>query len=285
MEPITTPNEKIERYLLNRMTETEKAAFQLELLQDDGLRNEVKMMRRLQKTLVAEQRMAKQSRPSSNWKWWLPLLLLPLVGFYFWNTTSVEPRMTPEIPVPESTDTPVLTPAVEDIKPVEKIPEIENSPEKSSKKIPEKSVQPKDSVVKKPKIYAGADPIDLVPNPLMEQMMTGVRSNDFKITLNSPGSNGKIKWQKAGTALTFAGEIETEQSNSPRLNLLIFSNKKEDFENWNYLQSIALKTTKTDTGFRFSNQVELISKKGLYYYLIENADTELPVFTGKFFLE
>jgi len=46
-----TNDERIEKYLLNKMTESEKSAFQFELMQDQNLREEMKNLRRLQKTL------------------------------------------------------------------------------------------------------------------------------------------------------------------------------------------------------------------------------------------
>ena len=48
-----TNDERIEQYLLNRMTESEKSAFQFELMQNRDLREEMKSLRRLQKTLQA----------------------------------------------------------------------------------------------------------------------------------------------------------------------------------------------------------------------------------------
>jgi len=48
-----TNDERIEKYLLNTMTESEKSAFQLELMQNQDLREEMKTLRRLQKALRA----------------------------------------------------------------------------------------------------------------------------------------------------------------------------------------------------------------------------------------
>lgn len=46
--------EQIERYLLNKMTEEEKAAFQFEIMQNPDLREKVAEMRQLLKLMIAE---------------------------------------------------------------------------------------------------------------------------------------------------------------------------------------------------------------------------------------
>ncbi|MGK0363973.1 MAG: hypothetical protein ACI85O_001027 [Saprospiraceae bacterium] len=40
--------------------------------------------------------------------------------------------------------------------------------------------------------------------------------------------------------------------------------------------------TKSDAGFMFSVRPTLQVKRGLYYYLIEDAETEMPIKVGKF---
>jgi len=288
-------SENIEKYLLNRLSESEKVAFQFELMQNPKLRKEVQAMRQLQKVAVAEGR--KPNVPTStgfNKKWlWSLLLILPFIGFYLWNQSLQTP--VKENTIPTEMPTPI-DPEVQPIplkekdeqkeerkekkKPIKK--NIDANKKQKTTKEPQKKPTPKK---KEPMPIAAADPIDLVPNPLFEQMMTGVRGNDFDVKVNAPAENAKIIWKKEGSNLSFSGVIETEETEIPTLNLLLFSNKKTDFEEWKFIKMEEIKTEQSTSGFDFSTNLKLNSKKGLYYYLIENSDTEMPVSVGKFFLE
>jgi len=273
-------SDRVEKYLLNKMTESEKAAFQFELMQDRDLQQEVRTMRIVQKTLIAEKRGVKvpQKDSPSFWKWLLPLLLLPIL-FFFWNKKDVEivPPSTPKTEV-----SPPITPEKK-----EEVKETEPAKEESPIDEEIKKYAPKDQneaikkeIENKPQYIAMAEPADLVPNPLFEQMSSGTRGNDLDLVLNSPSSFSIISWQESAFILPFTGTITSDEE--PNLQLLIFSNKKADYENWEYLKQENLKIIKSDEGFSFSVRPTLQLKRGLYYYLIENMDTETPVTIGKF---
>lgn len=272
----TANEEKIERYLRNTMSESEKSAFQFELMRDKSLREELAMMRRLQKALVAESRRPAQG--GSRWSpWWLLTLFLLPAAYFFFNgeneTTlpSTEP-IEKVVPPTSPEDKKEEEKKEEEELPIEEEKSIEDILKPSQKE--DKSTE---AEIKQP--IALADPADLVPNPLFEQMMTGVRSNQMIINSNSPNKNATLKWQQ-NLSITFQGEIETGEK--PILNLLIFSNKKEDYENWNYFVQTAATIEKTDAGFTYFAQPTLSIKRGLYYYILENEETEEPVLTGKF---
>jgi len=276
-------DERIEKYLLNKMTESEKSAFQFELMQDNDLRQEVKSMRVLQKTLIANSRAIEGHEKSTQeiWKWLLPLLLIPIL-FFLWKAIGTE-----EAPIPVNPKTEIKTPPAA----VEK-EEIKREEVKEESPIEEeiKKYEPKNDKEKAPKktdkktqYIAMAEAADLVPNPLFEQMSSGLRGDDLDLILNTPSASAILSWQETAFILPFTGTITSDTE--PNLQLLIFSNKKADYESWEYLKQENLKITKTDEGFTFSVRPTLQLKRGLYYYLIEDLDTEIPVTVGKFELK
>lgn len=286
----TVKEEKIEKYLRNLMSENEKAAFQFELLRDKALREEVNDMRILQKTL-ASQGGGAASKSGTDFR---PLLILGLftlliIAFLlfrsFGETTQAE--ITPpstekksieaqegnieeEVkPGNEETNLPVR-PAEnesteEEKRDIEKIIE-EQSPEK----VEEREVtQP----------IALADPADLVPNPYFEQMSTGTRGSNITIEPVSPLPNAVLKWQKNSFILPFSGAI-SYNGTAPNISLLIFDNKKSSSENWNYLKKVSLRLDESSKTYSAKPNLQL--KRGLYYYYLEDQDTEMPILVGKF---
>ena len=277
---MSTQSDRIEQYLRNTMTEEEKSAFQFELMQDKNLREEVKAMRIVQKTVIAESR--QKAATGFNYR---PLAyaaaVLLLLGAFFFLSKKSDDRIADDVP-PKETETLPITP--NDTSTEEEGIVVEEKEEKKLEDVINEGVKNKKEAVKEKPIQqiALADPIDLVPNPLFEQMTTGVRGGDIEIKAISPVKDAVLTWQEGAFVLPFRGIVNTDDEAAPTLNLLIFSNKKADFEEWKYLEKVSLKIEKSAAGFRYSARPKLNVKRGLYYYLIENEDTEEPVLTGKF---
>ncbi len=273
-------SERIEQYIRNTMTESEKSAFQFELMQDKNLREEVKAMRIMQKTVIAESR----GKVSAGFNY-RPLAyaatILFLVGaFFYFNQKETEVIVdnpvkinnSPSVKLPNDTtigDEGVASQGNEE----ESINDDTNN---------DGPVKPDPITIEPSNPIALADPVDLVPNPLFEQMTTDVRGGNLKISPNSPSENAVLNWRKNTFVLPFTGNLSTDEEVAPTLNLLIFNNKKEDFEEWKYLKKEALTINASADGFKYFSRPKLQLKRGLYYYLIENEETEDVVFSGQF---
>lgn len=285
----TVKEEKIEKYLRNLMSENEKAAFQFELLRDKALREEVNDMRILQKTL-ASQGGGAASKSSTDFR---PLLILglfalPIIAFLlfrsFGDTTQAEvpPTSTEQsIDTQEGNIEEEVKPGNEEINPPVKPAEDESTEQEKTdieKIIEEQSPEKvEEREVRQP--IALADPADLVPNPYFEQMSTGTRGSNITIEPVSPLPNAVLTWQKNSFILPFRGAISYNGS-APNISLLIFDNRKSSSENWNYLEKVSLSLDENSKTYSAKPNLQL--KRGLYYYYLEDQDTEMPILVGKF---
>ena len=255
---MSTQSDRIEQYLRNTMTEDEKSAFQFELMQDKNLQEEVKAMRIVQKTVIAESR----GKASAGFNYrplaYAATILLLVGAFFYYNQKKEE--------------------IIVDTDPPTEISPNHNNPEDNTT-IPS-GPEEKDPEVSNP--IALADPVDLVSNPLFEKMTTGVRGGDLEMNPISPAKNTVLSWKKEGFVLPFTGKISTKYEATPTLNLLIFSNKKVDYQNWKFLKKEPLIIKPSGIDFNYSARPKLQVKRGLYYYLIENEETEETVFWGRF---
>lgn len=268
--------DKIERYLLNKMSESEKAAFQFALLQDKELRAETEALRRIQKTVSAQKKRDITRSENKSKPWWLLLLLLLPLGYFL--LPSANEKKLSNLPVPTKTETPpAILPAdtltTEKPQPPDTVKKIEQEPLKDF--MPEKKKDKKEPI-------ALANPADLLPNPLFEQMMSGVRGNQITLSPQSPRPDAVVSLQQGKFTLNFNGLIETDNPEHPRLHLLIFGNKKADFEDWNYLSQTRLQITEAENALQYFTRLTLDVQPGLYYYVIEDEETEQPVLTGRF---
>ncbi|MGK0363972.1 MAG: hypothetical protein ACI85O_001026 [Saprospiraceae bacterium] len=222
-------NEKVEKYLLNKMTESEKSAFQFELMQDESLQQEVKALRKIQKILIAQKRITTEAQNSSIIKKWtlslLFFLALPAL-FFFWNKMKVETTPTPS-PIPKIKIIPPITAEEEAVIQKQESTEEIQLEEEIKRYAPKKrSEEVKKEPENKPQPIAIADPVDLVPNPLFDQITSGTRGGELDLILDTPAASAILSWQKSPIILPFSGIIMGNIDSEPSLQLLIFSNKK-----------------------------------------------------------
>lgn len=278
----------VETYVLNKMSETEKASFQFRLMQNKALRQQVTTMRTLHKTVIAESRTKDGS--SSNQSWIRPFLillsLLMLIGIGWFGYQDASKKNTP----PENTMT--TTPLIqEETKIIEKNkPTTKNSlPSKEKSEITPPPVlqKPTKSVIKNkkppPPLIAALNPADFAPNPYLEEFTAGVRSNEMRIELKNPTATSVFKIKNDQVQLLFDGTLFAKKGIP--LRLILFSNKPADFDNNRPVLKTPLPLTNTTNGFTFSKAMSLELSTGLFYYIIENETTETPIFIGKIRIE
>ncbi len=251
-----------ERYLLNRLNEEEMAEFQARMLYDARLRKEVRVMRALQKSLVAARRNSQKTN-FLQWKWtWLLLgLAVVLTGLlvYRYNasgtgkTESQSAPPTPELPVQQ----------------------------------PPQNIVPPNAAPEKPAPKPAPIAADFRPNPALEGYLDdNVRgaNEHLDIAVTPAGRRFTLKNGKIFLQLSGAFDVIDNKPALP-MRALIYSNKKEEYENaqprWE--QTITL----SQEGDRVSFQVaaHIVLQPGLYYVLIENEASGAVLYAGKFAAE
>lgn len=272
----------IERYLTGQLTKEELDQFSFLLMKDKALQKEVQANRLLFKTLwkanqAADGSGTNTSGKSFNWRIATGLLLfITTIVLLFWLVSqkdsptkksppvldSVEKTVT-ESPSDETgnTSTPIESPK-------------ENKPEeKQNEEIQIPLVNEKKSVP----IAANFE-----PNPLLETYLTAQRGGEIQITSPEQLSqytlkDGALTFRLDGNYTPASGQIEEA------IQLYLFSNKKEDYEEFRPLESVEFTFTKdaTQSHYAFQWQKTLTLQPGLYYYLIEGEDSGL-FYTGKF---
>jgi len=281
----TNKNERVEKYLRNKMSESEKSAFQFELMQDENLQQDVKSMRVVQKTLIANSRIGNVEQSlSSYWKWLLPLLLLPIL-YFLWNKSNVETVS------PQSPNTETLSPVVAE----EEIKADKTESTKIQNPIEEKEKEPK--VIKEqkreevksplPKIQNPQQPIAMAnyePNALLESLInSNTRGTETTFTIERRQADLSLVKKGASTNFHISGRAESDDDLSESsFNLYIFSNKVEEYRGFSPKFTQELNFEQKDDLYLFEVQVGIVLQPGLYYYLIEDADTEELFFVEKF---
>jgi len=268
----TNKNERVEKYLLNKMTESEKSAFQFELMQNKTLQQEVRSMRTLQKTLIAESRRGagKQTSSSSYWKWLLPLLLLPAL-FFLWNKSDVETVPTEN---PKEETVPPITSEEEVNTDDHQSKELQNPVDKKEEKAvkkQEQKVEEKDSPI--PKFQETQQPIAMAnydPNALLEALIdNNTRGSETSFTIDRRQADVSLVREGASTDFHISGKVESEEDLSEStFNLYIFNNDIETYRNFLPQYTKELTLEKKEDAYLFEVQISIVLKPGLYYYLI-----------------
>ncbi len=271
--------ETIERYLFDQMSESEKVEFQFQLLQDKELQIEVKKMRQIQKTLIAEKKMEKGSLSFFKWKWFIPLILILATGVYFASQSLFQPSQSPlkeeELTVPDESDK--VSQQTE--APEEKLDGQENQAPPNIEDTPTETLKPAKQAA--PPI-AAADPKAFNPNPYLEEFIEGVRNPELRLEIDSPGADLTFPLISGEADINILGKIYGNPP--PTLQLSIFDNREASYEAYQPLliRSMPLNKEQEYFAFRFSEKRQM--KAGLYYYIIETEEEEEILHIGKFFV-
>lgn len=275
------PDEQIEQYLRNEMSEAEKIDFQFQLLQNESLRKELAAMRVIQKNSIALP--LKTVKSQLSW-WWLPLLLSGVLGLLYFAFFSFdkEPPLLDAFPVvvPEKQQDETVIPRP-DIDSLEKDkPSLKKAT--PATEIPtEQRLSPPPSSIKKtpPPIAANFE-----ANPVLEKFMgSSVRGDSFDFSVLIPSANAVFKTNTGSFEFQLQGQVRTEEAlEDYTFRWLLFSNQEADYKTFRFLESQALEFTPQNEGFAFKVQTTLDLPNGLYYYIIEDEDSGEMAFVEKF---
>ena len=265
----------IERYLTGQLTEEELNAFSFLLMKDKNLQKEVQVNRQLFKTLWAQQSNERQQavRKPLNWKLLLVLGGIVLVfGFvlYFIGNKSSEVPSTNTMPSEQPTLTPPdATDAIE-----QKNRSIDTEKEQNLPSAPKSNNEtpPTDEQASSQPLAANFE-----PNPILENYIGQLRGGELVISKPPQrnliiSKNGDSTFQLEGA---YASDIQE------KLTLYFFSNKKEDYEQFEPLLSVDLNLESMGDDLMVKWEKDLDWPAGLYYYQIEGADSGL-LYVGKF---
>lgn len=250
-----------ERYLLNLLSEEETADFQARMLHDARLRQEVQVMRVLQKSLIAERLPVKKTNRLLRNKGLLLGVVAVLTSLCVYLYVESDKKASENKPAPSLPQMPVQQPPRE------------NAPSNTAPETP---------LPQKPSAPIAAS---LAPNPALERYIdSNVRGGTDQLDITMTGTrftrkDGKIFFRISGN-LDAKGEIPPYQ-----VNVLIFSNKKEDYENsrpqWTYRPSFSQVSGRFE--FNIAENVTLLP--GLCYYLVEQRESGEVLKVGKFIVE
>lgn len=245
----------IRRYLLGQLSSTEHADFQTRLLLEPELRQEVQMMRAAQKVLRTT-----GTGKDARGRWLMRLLLVLGViaviqgGVYlYWNRSknAALPDTPPDsnTPAREKTQRPI-------------------DPNKTIKATP--LDRPVSST---PKPVAA----EFRPNPALERYIGGngglLRGSDAGLVLRRPRSGTRFTTNGRTTSIRISGSVKT---GALPLRAHLFKNDPAAYTGFKpeWSADLPLLSAETDKGqFSFEAVASVVATPGLYYLLLENADS------------
>ena len=277
----------ISRYFQGGLTEAERVQFNLRLAKDEQFRKEVAAERLLHEAILKDRQAFEGGRATalkpSVWKRWLPLLAILIVagiGFFVFNNKATEQPLQEEIiePLPQ---TPTEKPTIKEEalpKPKTDEPSDIKPPQKKQTSPPQKKKTPTKTTPQHPPVYAA----NFTVNPLLEEAMatTGVRGNNLQLELEQPKKEAAISLEEGIAHLSFSGTA-TSGSDDNAVRLLLFSNKKTDYEQWQPIFEKEVVLEKSGDGFVFSLEQDIEIVPGLYYYIFEDVNEEAYLMIGK----
>jgi hypothetical protein len=296
MGPNEKKHEKIQMYLDDSMSAADRTAFEQDMQQDQELAEEVAINRDMQEMLgnsdenqllenlkrISDDENFRVKKRNNNWKYWL--LLLPIVlilgGLWYGSrdmTTSEVEQQDIVVPQEEVQNLP-------EPKTTEKNQAIQ--PEPTEKVIaPIKTSPPKKKTPQKEVINEPIAAADYTPNPSMDFLIannTREASLVFEVQKKQP--KRKINAKDQAVLFEVAATLSTEENiDSKDFKLHLFSNKKEDFENFEPLSTFDLNWQPDgENSYRIDLKEQINIRPGLYYYLIEDFNTEKIYYVEKF---
>lgn len=263
--------ERIERFLNNEMTESEKFAFEEEINSNEELARQVAYNKDLQGffdtqyeavdqslTALGDKHFNQQNRSIFKNKWLIiiPTLLFVLLGGYF-IVSNFLANSGNEHPAPA--DEFIITDPNE------------SNPNKSNTNDNDEvdEAQPNEAQPEINQPIASLNPEDFKPNPALEKLMRESVRSDGETVISLPIRGKVFKYQN-----TIHFQVKGKSQVQPPYQLIIYANKINDFKNDAYLLN------KTLTHLKFDAHIAL--KKGLYYLVIQEKESEQVIYISSF---
>ena len=277
--------EKIEAYLAGQLEGEALEQFEKAVQSDPALAEEVALYRDMSTALEPSEEDAlranlellgkKHTDPESGktpfFNWWIgAAIAMAGLGVWWWKTT---PDQSPDLPVIEENSRPTEIP--ETIVPPE-TQDQEKTPPVAENESPENERE------EPPQIAA-----NFRPNAQLEALFDNqVRGEEYRFRVLEPTADANIS-DKAGKAMLLVSgilEASGDRVDAP-FRVLLFSNKKGDYEHFKPILTRNLVFKKDSDGFRFSLNTQMSLPKGLYYYLIENEDSGMVYHIGRVYVD
>ena len=278
-------NNIIEQYLLNKISDEERKAFRVALLFDETLRQEVEDTRFLYqqiKQLKPQDSSASidNGNPKKN-KWLISLFVLGalFIGFFIY-TNFIKKEVEVKLPIEETSIKEEILkennePQKESVK--EKMQSIEGKINDTTPVTPEKVDLPID--LNQPIAAA-----DVESHPYLDQFTNGAyRNSKDKLEISMPTANKVLKLKNGKVQINLKGKLFIEtMPEKERFVIRLFSNKKEDFDNFKPILSLSPSIEKRNDHYELNSVSIVPLKEGLYYFIIEDNEIEDMIYVGKF---
>lgn len=280
--------EKIGKFLSRKLKGEELAAFQRKLENDADFADEVDLHRQMGKALknspeddfranlsVIGKRQSMAKRRIIGF--WAIVFLLIGVGWWMISSDSEIDYMSDdyqESPLPkiESKDNSVIETKSTKVDVLEN----ETIPEKTNKidQVKEESPTPPTS---RP-IAANFE-----TNSLLESHIgNAIRGGHYSFEINQPAVDERLVINKNESVFRFSGVLQTnKQTLNDDFQVHLFTNKKEDYENFRPVFTLPLSFEKINDAFAFDVVQKQKLPNGLYYYLLEDANSGEMIRVGK----
>lgn len=278
-------NKLVERYLRQELTDEERQAFRVALLFDEGLQQEVEetrfLFQNLQRLKVPNEE-TKTAKPKP-WFGWLmgALAVVAFVGFvYLINRSGDETKAKPsmEIPVESSKrETPIQAAPTQ---------EVETAPEEEPTVQPAEPQEKSEKTSPRPKAPQSPQPIakaDTSVHPYLDQFTRGsLRSNESSLSIRSPKIGETLPSENEKIKLSVQGILSIDEApERERFIIRLFSNKEADFYDFKPIFSIRPSFRKSGNDYEMSSDTLVSLAAGLYYFTVEDKETEDMIYVGK----
>lgn len=298
MRPNEKMYEKIQQYLDQSLSAEERTAFEQEMQSNDVLAEEVKLNQEMKEMLgnssenqllghlekLSREKAFQVKKTNNNWKYWLFLLpiLVILSGLWYGTRDSITSQTEQEEVVDKSQEE--IIDATESIAP-EKEEIIPGKPTEEEKVVP--PTKPAPSQKKTPPKETTSEPIamaDFSPNPSLDFLIANnMRDASLVLEVQEKQPNRKLSANKTIPFELVASLTTEEDIDNKDFKLHLFSNKKEDFDNFEPLSTFDLNWQSTSANkYSIDFQETINIPAGLYYYLIEDFNTEKIYYVEKF---
>ena len=277
----------LERYLDGDLPPADRARVDRALAADPALRAELQLRREIEMSLkddgehallanlerigdrVTADLPAEKNRRSARYRWGLIgivlLGLLGLLGWLLWPTTPVDtnsPTKDTEelipLPLPPTDPQPSAAPT----RPQASLPAVPAPPVEE----PPTTNPPNPELLA---LYA--------PNPALERAAVQLRGDVYTLTLDPVPDVVPVPAADETGSIRLSGRVAAADT-PPELLLHVLSNRLSDYENSNYLQSIAVSWEE----LVFTSRIEVPRSPGKYYWVLEDADEEAIIRVGAF---
>jgi len=283
--------EKIEKFLLGKLEGDELELFMAKQKKEQTLAEQVDIHREMGKALKHSPedelranlgRLGRQYQVAMNRKRALSVFaFILIVGFalsWILKKSNVDATEFNDV---ESNESPVFI--EQESAPIqESVPHIQPPPAAPSEDKPKEKSKGKDEKVSPSSLPIAAN---FEPNTmLVTHIGNAIRGGNYEFELILPRQNQALSINQNECVFQFSGLLKANKASlNDDFQVHLFSNKKKDYENFHPIFTLPLVFEKKEKGFVFDVIHQQKLPKGLYYYLLEDANSGEMIKVGKVF--